>query len=54
MTEEQKKELFDAIEYDEDKASISSAVDVPKDVSAPFFVFYTKSFVLIYRLFLDY
>lgn len=32
MTEEQKKELFDAIEFDEDKASIASAVDVPKDV----------------------
>jgi vacuolar protein sorting-associated protein 13A/C len=32
MTEEQKKELFNAIEYDEDKASIASAVDVPKDV----------------------
>ena len=34
MTEEQKKELFDAIEYDEDKATIASAVDIPKDVSA--------------------
>lgn len=33
MTEEQKKELFDAIEYDEDKAAIATAVDVPKDVS---------------------
>lgn len=32
MTEEQKKELFNAIDYDEDKASIASAVDVPKDV----------------------
>ncbi len=32
MTEEQKKELFDAIEFDEDKASIASAVDIPKDV----------------------
>lgn len=31
MSEEQKKELFDAIEFDEDKASIASAVDVPKD-----------------------
>lgn len=31
MTEEQKKELFDAIEYDEDKAAIATAVDVPKD-----------------------
>lgn len=33
MTDEQKKELYDAIEYDEDKVSIASAVDVPKDVS---------------------
>ncbi|RCI01716.1 hypothetical protein CU098_002960, partial [Rhizopus stolonifer] len=31
MTEEQKKELYNAIEYVEDKASIASAVDVPKD-----------------------
>ncbi|KAI8075646.1 hypothetical protein BDF21DRAFT_495147 [Thamnidium elegans] len=31
MTEEQKKELFDAIEFDEDKVSIASAVDIPKD-----------------------
>lgn len=36
MTEEQKKELFNAIEYDEDKASIASAVDVPKDVCIVF------------------
>lgn len=33
MTEEQKKELYDAIEYDEDKAKIASAVDIPKDVN---------------------
>lgn len=33
MTEEQKKELYAAIEYEEDKADIASAVDVPKDVS---------------------
>lgn len=32
ITEEQKKELYDAIEYDEDKANIASAVDIPKDV----------------------
>ncbi|KAG1066501.1 hypothetical protein G6F42_026650 [Rhizopus arrhizus] len=31
ITEEQKKELYDAIEYDEDKANIASAVDIPKD-----------------------
>lgn len=31
MTEEQKKELFDAIEFDEDKALIASAVDISKD-----------------------
>ncbi|KAI8363865.1 hypothetical protein EDC96DRAFT_608831 [Choanephora cucurbitarum] len=31
ITEEQKKELYNAIEYDEDKASIASAVDIPKD-----------------------
>ncbi|KAI8978652.1 hypothetical protein BDB01DRAFT_799548 [Pilobolus umbonatus] len=31
MTEEQKKELYDAIEYDEEKAMIASAVDIPKD-----------------------
>ncbi|KAI7898920.1 uncharacterized protein BX663DRAFT_555462 [Cokeromyces recurvatus] len=31
MTEEQKKELYDAIEYDEDKASIINAIDIPKD-----------------------
>lgn len=32
ITEEQKKELYDVIEYDEDKATIASAVDIPKDV----------------------
>lgn len=32
ITEEQKKELYDAIEYDEDKAEIATAVDIPKDV----------------------
>ncbi|KAI9475459.1 MAG: hypothetical protein EXX96DRAFT_266961 [Benjaminiella poitrasii] len=31
ITEEQRKELYNAIEYDEDKASISDAVDIPKD-----------------------
>ncbi|KAI8884432.1 hypothetical protein K501DRAFT_332624 [Backusella circina FSU 941] len=31
MTLEQKKELYDVIEYDEDKASIASAVDLPKN-----------------------
>ncbi|CAO3621876.1 unnamed protein product [Mucor fragilis] len=31
ITEEQKKELYDVIEYDEDKATIASAVDIPKD-----------------------
>ncbi|CEP17102.1 hypothetical protein [Parasitella parasitica] len=31
ITEEQKKELYDAIEYDEDKVAIATAVDVPKD-----------------------
>lgn len=34
MTEEQKKELYDAIDYDEEKAAISAAVDMPKDVSS--------------------
>ncbi|KAF7728851.1 hypothetical protein EC973_005477 [Apophysomyces ossiformis] len=33
MTEEQKKELYDAIEYDEEKALIAAAVDMPKDAS---------------------
>lgn len=32
MTEEQKNELYNAIEFDEDKANIASAVDIPKDV----------------------
>jgi vacuolar protein sorting-associated protein 13A/C len=32
ITEEQKKELYDAIEYDEDKAEIATAVDIPKNV----------------------
>ncbi|KAG2213335.1 hypothetical protein INT46_007194 [Mucor plumbeus] len=31
ITEEQKKELYDAIEYDEDKAEIATAVDIPKN-----------------------
>ncbi|KAI8144971.1 hypothetical protein BJV82DRAFT_536853 [Fennellomyces sp. T-0311] len=31
MTDEQKKELYDAIDYDEDKADIAAAVDMPKD-----------------------
>lgn len=33
LTEQQKKELYDAIDYDEDKDSIENAVDMPKDVS---------------------
>ena len=33
MTEEQKRELYDAIDYDEEKAAIAAAVDMPKDVS---------------------
>jgi vacuolar protein sorting-associated protein 13A/C len=33
LTEQQKKELYDAIDYDEDKAAIETAVDMPKDVS---------------------
>lgn len=32
MTEEQKKELYEAIEYDEEKAKITSAMNIPKDV----------------------
>lgn len=35
MTEEQKNELYNAIEFDEDKANIASAVDFPKDVCEP-------------------
>ncbi|KAI9272903.1 hypothetical protein BDA99DRAFT_569176 [Phascolomyces articulosus] len=31
MTEEQKRELYDAIDYDEEKATIAAAVDMPKD-----------------------
>ncbi|KAG0185188.1 hypothetical protein DFQ28_009826 [Apophysomyces sp. BC1034] len=31
ITEEQKRELYDAIEYDEEKAQIAAAVDMPKD-----------------------
>ncbi|RCH94872.1 hypothetical protein CU097_000818, partial [Rhizopus azygosporus] len=31
MTEEQKKELYEAIEYDEEKAKITSAMNIPKD-----------------------
>ncbi|KAI8376296.1 uncharacterized protein BYT42DRAFT_594245 [Radiomyces spectabilis] len=31
MTEEQKRELYDAIEYDEEKAAIAATVDIPKD-----------------------
>jgi hypothetical protein len=33
LTEQQKKELYDAIDYDEDKDSIEDAVNMPKDVS---------------------
>lgn len=33
MTEDQKRELYDAIDYDEEKAAIAAAVDMPKDVS---------------------
>lgn len=33
ITEEQKQEFYDAIEYDEDKAAVSTAIDFPKDVS---------------------
>lgn len=35
MTEDQKRELYDAIDYDEEKAAIAAAVDMPKDVSLP-------------------
>ncbi|RUP42956.1 hypothetical protein BC936DRAFT_137841 [Jimgerdemannia flammicorona] len=31
LTEEQRQELYDAIDYDEEKAAIQTAVDVPKD-----------------------
>ncbi|KAG0748282.1 hypothetical protein G6F57_007048 [Rhizopus arrhizus] len=31
LTEEQRKELYDAIEYEEDRASIVSSIDIPKD-----------------------
>ncbi|KAI9491569.1 hypothetical protein BDB00DRAFT_766791 [Zychaea mexicana] len=31
MTEEQKRELYEAIDYDEEKASIAASVDMPKD-----------------------
>ncbi|KAI8639786.1 hypothetical protein BD408DRAFT_476983 [Parasitella parasitica] len=41
ITEEQKRELYDAIEYDEDKAAIATAVDIPKD---------TKKFIINTKL----
>lgn len=34
MTEEQKNELYNAIEFDEDKMNIASSIDIPKDVSS--------------------
>lgn len=33
ITEEQRKELYDAIEYEEDKSSVVSSMDIPRDVS---------------------
>lgn len=36
MTEEQKNELYNAIEFDEDKVNIASVIDIPKDVSKTF------------------
>ena len=32
ITEEQKQEFYDAIEYDEDKAAAAAAIDFPKNV----------------------
>ncbi|KAI8340848.1 hypothetical protein BC941DRAFT_227149 [Chlamydoabsidia padenii] len=40
LSEQQKKELYDAIDYDEDKDSIENAVDIPKDTMK--FVLNTK------------
>ena len=37
ITDEQKKELYEAIDYDEEKATIAAAVDMPKDVSCPLY-----------------
>jgi vacuolar protein sorting-associated protein 13A/C len=33
ITEEQKQEFYDVIDYDADKAAIAASVDLPKDVS---------------------
>lgn len=43
MTEEQKNELYNAIEFDEDKANIASAVDIPKDVRVFLLLLYAKA-----------
>lgn len=33
VTEQQRQELFEAIDWNEDKAALAMAVDMPKDVS---------------------
>ncbi|KAI8093752.1 uncharacterized protein BX664DRAFT_113663 [Halteromyces radiatus] len=38
ITEEQKQEFYDAIEYDEDKAAIAESIEIPKDVSVIIFL----------------
>jgi vacuolar protein sorting-associated protein 13A/C len=34
ITDEQRQEFYDAIEYDEDKAAIAESIEIPKDVSS--------------------
>jgi vacuolar protein sorting-associated protein 13A/C len=47
LTEEQRKELYDAIEYEEDRASIVSSIDIPKDVRYTILFFYIEIYSII-------
>lgn len=40
ITEEQKQEFYNVIDYNADKAAIAAAVDLAKDVSAFYLVLY--------------
>lgn len=33
VTEQQRQELYDAIDWSEEKATVAASVDMPKDVS---------------------
>ncbi|KAG2218450.1 hypothetical protein INT45_003637, partial [Circinella minor] len=46
ITDEQKKELYEAIDYDEEKATIAAAVDMPKDFSNNQFILLNKTMKL--------